>query len=214
MNSPSKYSLSYYQAHTDHYFHMPLQMIPSFQLIRTWLHPTSRDKILDAGCGTGYLLDFVTPTQATGIGVDVSIDAIRVASSSFPRLSFQVSRLESLPFASLYFDKILCFNVIEHINNQEKAMKELIRVLKPGGTLVIGTNIRDSLSWKLFTLLYGGDTTHTREFSVDEFLSFVSQYIRVKNHQRSSCIARFSPGVNTIIHKFLKGDILVKAIKQ
>jgi ubiquinone/menaquinone biosynthesis C-methylase UbiE len=207
------YNQNYYQAHTDHYRNVILSTIPSFRWIKKSLGINQNDKVLDAGCGTGYLLDFVTVNKSQGYGIDISEFAVKTAQIKYSRLHFKAGDLTKIPFNNNYFDKVYAFNVIEHIVAQDKALEELHRVLKPGGTIVIGTNIKDSLSWFLFKLFLGGDPTHTREFSAPEFVDFVGKYFKVKDYVSSSCIARFHPFVNKIFHKYLKGDILVKAIK-
>jgi SAM-dependent methyltransferase len=210
---PDNYIAEYYNHHTGHFNQQDLTAIPSFAWMKKSLELTSGQKVLDAGCGTGYLLDFMTPKTASGFGVDISGFAIKTAKSAYPGLNFTVSDITKLPYKNNFFDRIYAFNVIEHIPDQKPAMQELKRVLKPGGIIVMGTNIKDSPSWLLFKLFLGGDPTHTREFGAMEFVNFVGAYFKVTEYTSSSCIARFSPAVNKIFHNYLKGDILVKAIK-
>lgn len=210
----TKFDTVYYHQHTNHYLTKDLFQIPSFVWIKKELGVKKGEKVLDAGCGTGYLLDFLCGKRVKGVGVDISWEALKTAKKLFPWFEFIQADLTKLPFKNGNFDKIFCFNVIEHIKDQDKAMREFQRVLKPRGVIVFGTNIKDSLSWQLFKLFCGGDSTHTREFNAQEFLSFVGQYFKVVKSTRSSCIARFWSPVSWVLNRLLKGDILVKAIKQ
>lgn len=208
-----EFNTLYYKNHTDHFLSKTLSDIPSFVYIRDTIQAKPKENILDAGCGTGYLLNFITPNRSYGFGIDISSTAIKEAKKTFPRFSFQKGSLLKLPYKNNFFDKVYSFNVIEHIENQDLAIKELMRVLKPGGIIVLGTNDKNSLSWKLFCLFYGGDPTHKHEFSSNEFVSFVKKYFTVTDTRQSSCIGRFHPLINSIFHKILKGDILVTARK-
>lgn len=203
----------YYHHHTDHFNEQDLSTIPSFALIKKLLAPKKSDKILDVGCGTGYMLRFITPKGGNGTGLDISKHAIKRAKTSYPTLSFDVGDATRLPYKDKQFDKIYSFNTIEHLDNQEQALQEYKRVLTPDGILVIGTNVRNSLSWQLFKLFLGGDPTHTREFSEQEFIEFVGSELTVLESKRSSCIARFSPTVNHFLQTVLRGDIIIKAKK-
>lgn len=207
------YSKKYFQVHTDHYFKEDLSKIPSFVWIKKELAFRSGEKILDAGCGTGYLLQFVCSGEK-GVGVDISGEALKMARELFPQHKFIKADMAKLPFSNEYFDKIFSFNVIEHLEDQEKAMGELKRVLKKGGIIVLGTNIKDSLSWRLFKFFLGGDPTHKREFTTSEFVDFVRKYFEILKMDKSSCVGRYPRLVRLLFHKFLKGDILVKARKK
>lgn len=210
------YTQKYFRKHTDHYLKKDLGQIPSFAWIKKEADFSPGERILDAGCGTGYLLNFLVDGEKCGVGVDISASAIKLARKRFSHLRFFRGDLSKLPFKDGEFDKVVCFNVIEHLeaDEQERALEEIKRVLRKGGVLVAGTNIKNSLSWQLFKLFFGGDPTHTREFNSLEFIDFIGRYFEVEKSTRSSCIARFSGPINAVFHRFLKGDILVKGVKR
>jgi len=87
-------------------------------------------------------------------------------------------------------------------------------VVKKGGFIVAGTNIKNSLSWRLFKFFLGGDPTHIHEFTAQKFIDFIGQSFKIKKSARSSCIGRFPKPLNKIFHWLLKGDILVKGVKR
>jgi len=100
------------------------------------------DQVLDTGCGTGRLGTMMRERHS-GIritGTDLSPDMIEVARRRLPEdalTSWQVASTESMPFDDESFDVVTCANAFHLIPGQEKAMREMVRVLKPGGTLCI-----------------------------------------------------------------------------
>jgi SAM-dependent methyltransferase len=89
--------------------------------------------------------------------------------ADFSNATFQ--RLESslLPFPDGHFDFITCFEVIEHVTNQEEILSELSRVLSPTGTLLISTPNKAEYS----DLNNYSNEFHVKEFYIDEFRSFL-----------------------------------------
>ncbi|MGB9911609.1 MAG: class I SAM-dependent methyltransferase [Microgenomates group bacterium] len=209
-----KFDLDYYRQHTDHYLEKNLEKIPSFNWLKKELAVKKGEKILDAGCGTGYLLNFVCPPLVEGMGVDISSFAIKKAKKLFPKLKFFQADITNLPFKDNFFDKVFSINVFEHLKNPQKALKEIKRILKPEGIFIIGTNNRLSLSWRLFKIIYGGDPTHIFEFSKKEFKDFVSQEFTILKVASLGSIGRFPDFFNLILNFFFRGDILIKAKKK
>jgi len=205
------YNKDYYQIY-QRLLKADLSKIPSFRQIKKWISVKPNELILDAGCGTGHQLNYYCGDATAGIGVDFTEVAIRIARENFPKHQFLVQDLAGLEFEDEKFDKIVCFNTIEHIQDQDKAMKELKRVLKKDGVIVMGTNIRDSLQWRLYQMFIK-EQTHTREFSVREFVDFVSQYFIIIETKVSSGVFRVPTPFRWIFHYILKGDILIKATK-
>jgi SAM-dependent methyltransferase len=87
---------------------------------------------LDAGCGTGFEL-----ARSGGIGVDISLEAV----AACRRRGVTVARadISALPFADGSFDVVTCFDVLYHrqVRDDAAAVRELARVLAPGGALIL-----------------------------------------------------------------------------
>lgn len=94
-------------------------------------------KILEVGCGEGSKLKLVTPPGSQGVGVDISQTAISRAQTQYPQFQFQVADAERLPFADGEFDLVLSAFTLEHLQNPERVLAEMIRVLKSRGSLAL-----------------------------------------------------------------------------
>jgi ubiquinone/menaquinone biosynthesis C-methylase UbiE len=119
------------------------------------------DAILDIGCGNARDIIAMLRAGARVVGVDLSEGMIAQASRDLSAAGYADVRLEvgdatRLQFADATFDRVLCSEVIEHIPDAPRALAEIHRVLKPGGTLAISTPNRRS--WYGFDryVVYGG----------------------------------------------------------
>jgi SAM-dependent methyltransferase len=92
-------------------------------------------RILDAGCGTGGNLERYSRLGEAS-GVDPSPDAVRYCAERGLG-SVEQAGLESLPFADASFDLIAATDVVEHIEAEERALRELWRVAAPGGAMLL-----------------------------------------------------------------------------
>jgi 2-polyprenyl-3-methyl-5-hydroxy-6-metoxy-1,4-benzoquinol methylase len=97
-------------------------------------------KVLDAGCGVGWGTELLWGAGAeSASGVDLSPDAIENARARVPGADFREGNLADLPFGDDAFDLVVCFEAIEHVEQQEKVFDELVRVLAPGGILMVSS---------------------------------------------------------------------------
>jgi SAM-dependent methyltransferase len=95
----------------------------------------ARARILDAGCGSGRnMLDFARHGEVTG--VELSEPSAALARARGVGEVVQGSVME-MPFAPASFDLAVCLDVIEHLEDDRGALRELRRVLAPGGALLV-----------------------------------------------------------------------------
>jgi len=102
--------------------------------------------VLDAGCGSGrHLRALAKLPNLNIIGIDRNGSDLNDALTGLKNMpdalsdNYLVSRadIKKLPFASASFDCVICSEVLEHIPEHENALKELVRILKPQGDLVV-----------------------------------------------------------------------------
>lgn len=130
------------------------------------------DRILDVGCGVGILpLELAKKYNVKVYGVDIDKEDIELA-KKFKRIlkiknvDFSLGNITRLRFKSGSFDKIVCSEVLEHVSNDKKALKELKRVLKDNGKIIITTPYLKEGEKKTRMI---GKTGHEREgYSMEE----------------------------------------------
>lgn len=127
-------------------------------------------RVLDFGCGTGYGTALLAEQATTAIGVDLSPDAIACAKDHHQRhnLDFRsIARIEDerLPFNDGEFDTVVSFQVIEHLTDTDAYLREIARVLKPGGIFVVATPDRAT---RLLPNQRPWNRFHVREFSAQQ----------------------------------------------
>jgi ubiquinone/menaquinone biosynthesis C-methylase UbiE len=119
------------------------------------LHLVSGQVVLDLGCGPGDASEALTRTGAIAIGLDYSTGMLAHAKTQ-PLLRGRLVRGDAgrLPFRTSSFDKILCANSFHHYPDHLEALREMRRVLKPGGLLVLVDPRRDHpLGWAAIELV-------------------------------------------------------------
>lgn len=105
------------------------------------LNPQRGEKVIDLGCGTGYYLFLLSnlPTNLDLTGFDNDNRVMNEAkySLSDKNIDFVVGDLHKMPFINNSFNKAVASEVLEHVQDDELVLKEIYRLLKPGGILVI-----------------------------------------------------------------------------
>jgi ubiquinone/menaquinone biosynthesis C-methylase UbiE len=96
-------------------------------------------KVLDVGCGTGDLVGELIQRGYNAWGLDLSEAMIRYARERHGRERFRVGDIEHIDSADNTFDAIMCLGVMEYLNKDEPALREIWRVLKPNGKAIITT---------------------------------------------------------------------------
>ena len=95
------------------------------------------ESLLDLGCGIGYFTELLSLKNAQVIGIDIDTKAILYAKQNTSGNKFLIASAEALPFKENSFDKLLCSEVLEHIENDEQAVSEIYRVCKSDAIVVI-----------------------------------------------------------------------------
>ncbi len=121
--------------------------------------------VLEAGSGEGYGADMIAGVAAAVVGLDYDASAAAHVRGRYPRVRMIRGNLAALPLPDAAVDVVVNFQVIEHLWDQSQFLRECLRVLRPGGELLISTPNR-------ITFSPGRDTPlnpfHTRELNAAE----------------------------------------------
>jgi len=143
-----------------------------YELAAHYLQPSM--KVLDIACGDGYgarkLSNFVTEMH----GGDIDVDNVEHARSltKEPNVFFHVEDVTSTSFASASFDAVLSLETIEHVDDNA-CLKELQRILKTGGTLILSTP-QNRLGH------IPVNAAHRQEYSLEQITTLCARYFRIR----------------------------------
>jgi ubiquinone/menaquinone biosynthesis C-methylase UbiE len=96
---------------------------------------------LDIACGEGYGTNLLASHAASVVGVDVSADAIAHASQKYKRsgLRFLHGSATAIPLPDGSVDLVVSFETLEHLREQDEMLRDIRRVLRPGGKLIMSS---------------------------------------------------------------------------
>ncbi len=117
-----------------------------FRVIRGMVDGSTR--ILDIGCGSSRILQ----SLPQAVGLDMQIRKLRWLRA--PGRQLVQGSLSQLPFEDGSFDAVICSEVIEHIPREEIDLTDMVRVLAPGGALVLGTPDYGTWTWRTLEGMY------------------------------------------------------------
>ena len=160
------------------------------------LSDISFQSALDLGCGTGEMLKLILQKNEHKdlYGIDLSEEMLAVAKSKLPnRVRLFLGDSESLPFPDNSFDVVYCNDSFHHYPAPQNVLMEVHRVLKPGGTFLIGDCWQPSLGRVIMNYYM----RHSKEgdvkiYSKSELVSMLSTYFHNVSWERvgnTACIA-------------------------
>lgn len=122
-------------------------------------------EVLEAGCGEGYGADLIASSARRVVAVDYDAATVAHVRTRYPRVEVMAANLAAVPMPDASVDVVVNFQVIEHLWDQPQFITECLRLLRPGGRLLISTPNR-------ITFTPGSDTPvnpfHTRELNAAE----------------------------------------------
>jgi ubiquinone/menaquinone biosynthesis C-methylase UbiE len=118
-----------------------------FARLRRWLVKGARGRTLDLGCGTGRNLPLL-PAGTPAIALDPSWDALVTARRRAPRVPLVVGAVEALPFRDGVFQTVLSGLVFCSVADPGLGLREVKRVLGPGGRLRMLEHVRATTPWR------------------------------------------------------------------
>ena len=134
--------------------------------------------VLDIASGEGYGSNLLAAVASKVTGVDIDAEAVQTANEKYAaqrsNLEFVRGSADSIPVGPGLFDVVVSFETIEHHDKHEEMMKEIKRVLKPGGLLIISSPDKLFYSDKPGTI----NPFHVKELYKDEFRSLLASYFK------------------------------------
>lgn len=121
-------------------------------------------RVLEVGTGTGYGIEIIAPHTVSYVTIDKHCAVERASLPS--NVEFSEAKVPPLPFNDEEFDCVVSFQVIEHIKRDREFVREVLRVLKPGGRFIVSTPNRPMSLTR--------NPWHVREYRADELKSLLS----------------------------------------
>ncbi len=155
-------------------------------------------RIVDLGCGSSRIFEALP----AAVGVDVNRKKLRYRRTLGKPLF--CAAIQALPFPDGSFDQAICSQVIEHVPFDERIFKEFSRILKPGGTLILGTPDYDKWQWRFIEWVYGKvmpggyADEHITHYTLDSLKTHLDEH-----------------GFDYLEHRYVfQGELIVKARKR
>lgn len=108
----------------------------------------TKNNWLDSGCGFGEFTSLIKRSfpNLTVVGIDFSIIAIKKAKKYYPQCSFKVNTIYNTEFPDNHFEIVSILEVLEHLENPSLALKEIFRITKPKGYIIITVPFKGVIS--------------------------------------------------------------------
>jgi len=145
-------------------------------MTKSFVSPSCDDIILDVGCGDGYQIGYMAGEVDFAVGVDLSLKGLTIAKRKAISCEFVRADCNSLPFRNGTFSKIMCLEVLEHLEQTEKSVYEIGRCLKEGGSLVVSVPYREPGT---SAVRYG----HLHVFDEDKILGLMPKKYELLRHE-------------------------------
>ena len=139
------------------------------------------DEVLECACGTGMLTQVIAPRCSAVIATDFSSKMLQRAQKnclSFANAAFLQADITALPFPDGRFDKVVAGNVIHLLSNPRQALREMERVCRPGGMLILPTYMNKTAggdTGALAASLQHAGADFKRQFTPDSYRRFFEE---------------------------------------
>ena len=147
-------------------------------------------RVLEVGCGDGFVLKALESKGTELYGIDISPKRVERAKRLVPSAKVYEVNAETLPFENNCFNVTVCSEALEHIENPQKAVEEMIRVTKEPGDMII--SVPNELNWRIARLLLLRFplriSDHINKFSIKELDSMFG-----RKHKQLLTIPVFLP---------------------
>jgi len=160
--------------------------------------------VLEVGCGEGRGIGHIMPKAATYTAIDKIEAVVESLRKKYPQGRFYAGNIPPLaPFAENSFDVVLCFQVIEHIANDHSLLKDIHRVMKPGGVLLMTTPNR--------TLSLSRNPWHVREYTATELSVLAHRFfpsVQMKGIRGNALVMEYYERNRASVRRLMRWDVL------
>lgn len=127
-----------------------------------------RGKVLEIGTGSGYGVEIIAPQAEQFLTIDKFVTKLDLPSTQQDKVEQRQMSVPPIDLPANSFDSVITFQVIEHIQDDEAFVREIARVLKPGGQLILTTpNKKMSLT---------RNPWHVREYTITELKDLLAKH--------------------------------------
>jgi len=159
--------------------------------------------VLELGCGEGRGVDIIAKNANSYLALDKIPEVINTLAEQFPDQSFRQATFPPIDQPDERFDTVVNFQVIEHIKDDHLFLKEIARLLRPGGKAIISTpNIKMTLS---------RNPWHTREYTGDELAEIAGKYfchVDMRGIAGNERVMEYHEKNRASVQKIMKWDVL------
>lgn len=151
-------------------------------VIRSMLGEKLEGKILDVGCGTGIVHDLYP--NADIVGIDISDGMLKHHKGKWIK-----APVENVPFKDNYFDLVVCRSTLHHLPDAVAGLREIKRVLKPGGKVVMWETNQSWLAEKVREITQHGDRFSHFHHSFSDLPFTVSAHFNIEEIKYEGFVA-------------------------
>ncbi|HEY5822906.1 MAG TPA: class I SAM-dependent methyltransferase [Cyclobacteriaceae bacterium] len=170
-----------------------------YVLIKDWIE----GDVLEVGCGEGRGIDMILERAKSYTAIDKIEPVIQELSKKYPTGKFLSGNIPPLyPFADNSFDCVVSFQVIEHIEDDHLFLKEINRVLRPGGTAWITTPNRP--------LSLSRNPWHIREYTAKELTDIARNYfskVEMKGIAGNEKVMQYHDRNRKSVNRLMRWDV-------
>jgi len=144
--------------------------------------------VLDAGSGSGrHIWQVCKCNRGPSVAFDIDFSSLQSARFVLDQMDQKgestgpwhlvSGSVTNLPFGDAFFHKVVCSEVLEHVPDDHSAMRELTRVLKPGGILAVSvpTHLAESVCWKISNDYHNAPGGHIRIYKHQDILDLLKE---------------------------------------
>jgi ubiquinone/menaquinone biosynthesis C-methylase UbiE len=151
--------------------------------IKSILKPLDYSNMLDIGCGEGYITSEMASLKKSSVmGIDLGDEPLKKARSRYGDIEFVKCSAYELPFEDSNFDLVTTIEILEHLDNPEKALEEIKRVSKKW----IIFSVPDEPLWRILNVMsfrylkdLGNTPGHVNHWTPKDFRNLIKKHFRV-----------------------------------